>query len=398
MSGGLLRSGRVPVSTAVVPTSSKRGGPVRQGQTIGSQAIAVVLTLTQIAWGVPLMAKTGGTAREAVRARQKVNRTVPKVARPRPLPEFSASPTDAEIFRARVFEEPLVSVGGRGSAEEDRALADAILTYLERGGGEDVSVFEAFLKAHPRSAWRAALLVDLGIVYRRTGYFSKALDAWREAWKLSRDEQELNPRAVADRAAGELAELLALVGRQQELEDLLATLEERPVRGPATERLTLAHEATDEMHRHPEEAFRCGVVALDNILPFGPTMYGPSSKVTYFESTPRGNSLSQLEGLSKDLGLNLLMARRVSPVDVPTPSIVHWSVGHYAGILREENGRYLVKDPALDQPGRPGPRGERVLPDPVWPAGAGLAGRDERRGRQGLRARLRDEKGQRSDP
>ena len=51
----------------------------------------------------------------------------------------------------------------------------------EAGRTEDVAPLEAFLSKHLRSAWTAALLTNLGTVYRRTGYFSKAHAAWEHA-------------------------------------------------------------------------------------------------------------------------------------------------------------------------------------------------------------------------
>src|SRR5690348_4902984 len=48
-----------------------------------------------------------------------VNRTVPKVEPPKTRLEFSSKPTKDEIFRAHVFEEPLVPIGAEPSAAEN---------------------------------------------------------------------------------------------------------------------------------------------------------------------------------------------------------------------------------------------------------------------------------------
>src|SRR5258708_40357475 len=32
---------------------------------------------------------------------------------------------------------------------------------------------------------------------------------------------------------------------------------------------------------------------------------------------------------------------------IVVPSVIHWKVGHYAAIIREENGRYLLQDPTF---------------------------------------------------
>ena len=129
----------------------------------------------------------------------RVNRTVPKVGPPKTGLEFSANPTTQEIFRARVFEEPLLPIGGEPSAEENAALAAALLGYAKRNGPDDFASLTGFLDKHPNSPWRAALLTSLGLEYYNTAHYSLALDAWEKAWPLAKDaadftRQHLSPR------------------------------------------------------------------------------------------------------------------------------------------------------------------------------------------------------------
>jgi hypothetical protein len=126
--------------------------------------------------------------------------------------EFSATPTVQEIFRARVFEEPLVPIGGEPTAAENAALAAALLGYAKRSGPDDFSSLTAFLEKHPQSPWRAALLTDLGLEYYNTAYYSLALDAWEKAWSLAKDATDLKGKALADRAVGELALMYGRLG------------------------------------------------------------------------------------------------------------------------------------------------------------------------------------------
>lgn len=63
-----------------------------------------------------------------------VNRTVPQVEPPKTRLEFSTSPTEDELFRARVFVEPLVPIGGKPTADENSDLAAALLGYAQRAG------------------------------------------------------------------------------------------------------------------------------------------------------------------------------------------------------------------------------------------------------------------------
>jgi len=67
-----------------------------------------------------------------------------------------------EIRRMRVFEEPLVLIGGEPRSEENAALAAAVLSYAKRNGPDDFASLTGFLDKYPNSPWRAALLAGLG--------------------------------------------------------------------------------------------------------------------------------------------------------------------------------------------------------------------------------------------
>ena len=72
---------------------------------------------------------------------------------------LSANPTSEDICRARLFEEPLVSIGADPAPAENAALAAAVLGYSERSGPDDFSSLTGFLEAHPSCPWNAALLL-----------------------------------------------------------------------------------------------------------------------------------------------------------------------------------------------------------------------------------------------
>lgn len=62
---------------------------------------------------------------------------------------FSAVPSDMEMFRARIFSEPLVKVMAR-SADENTALVAAVAAY-NSNRALDVAPFE-FLSQYPASS------------------------------------------------------------------------------------------------------------------------------------------------------------------------------------------------------------------------------------------------------
>lgn len=278
-----------------------------------------------------------------------VNRTAPQVEPPPPRPVFSEVPTEREIFRARVFAEPLVPMGAPTSPVENSALATTLLNFLDRGNNDQVGGPEQFLRQFPTSPWRASLLVNLGIVYRKTGYFSKALTAWEEAWTLSKNQTEPKAKAMADRAISDLLELNARLGRFDRLEALFNEVEGRDVRGPATEKVSGARAGLWLMRNHPELAFRCGPMALDRIRAFLDPADAFDDRIRDSKSTLRGLSLGDVLKLANDLGMDYQMAKRVPGTELILPAVVHWKVDHYAAVIKEENGSYLIKDPTFGE-------------------------------------------------
>ena len=222
-----------------------------------------------------------------------VNRTVPNIQRPPATVTFSDSPTDAEISRAHIFTEPLVPTG-QTTAEENKALALALQDFLRRSASANVSALTRFLDRFPASPWRVSLLTDLGIVYRRTGHFSMALAAWEEAWALGKGKIEPISRTIANRAAAELAELSARVGRCERLEPLLAELAGRTLHGHAAEKVEDLKRGLWLMQHQPEKSFRCGALALNRILVAAGATNAHNPKILQSCSTTNGMSLAQV--------------------------------------------------------------------------------------------------------
>jgi YD repeat-containing protein len=273
-----------------------------------------------------------------------VNRTPPKVEPPDKELKFSATPTDQEIFQARVFSEPIVSMGRSSSLEENRELAAALIAFGHRSNPEDASAIEDFLAKYPESSKRGSLLLNVATLYRRTGQFTKALAAWEEAWKASKNQSDLKARAVAEAAVGELAQFTVTLGRTKPLRELLAQLEGRDIRGSATERIAQARESLWDMENNPSQAFKCGPFSLYRMrhhlkLP------NPVHQLILDEtSSTNGTSLAQMWELSERMEMNLQMAKRQPGAAVLYPSMVYWKLGHFSALVRELNGRYLVED------------------------------------------------------
>src|SRR5579859_6705359 len=96
---------------------------------------------------------------------------------------FSAEPADAEISSARIFDEPLLASNDQSSPRENHALAEALSAYANRADFDDFSMLTGFLRSWPQSRWCASMLLHLGVEYYNSGYYSKALSAWENAWQ-----------------------------------------------------------------------------------------------------------------------------------------------------------------------------------------------------------------------
>lgn len=277
----------------------------------------------------------------------KPNRTLPKIDGQSRW-NISQNPSAAELSALHVFQEPLIPVGAATSAAENKALAEAIRAFVERKDPEQTDTVTSFLNQFPGSSWRAALLANLGAIWRNTGYWSKALDAWETSWLLLAYAKDAKAEALGDYVLGELAQLNARLGRTDRLEELFSQIKERDVRGPATEKIAGAKQGLALMQTHPENAFRCGPMALKEILATAKqSNLNKEKQIVESASTNKGMSLVQVRDLAKRLGINYQMAKRSPGAKIIVPSVINWRVGHYAALTGETKGKYFALDPTF---------------------------------------------------
>jgi RHS repeat-associated protein len=258
-----------------------------------------------------------------------------------------SNPTDQDLSGVLISEEPLVLIGNPTTPSEDQDLVDALTAYSRTRDKENVVALTSFLRSYPQSGWKASILTNLGLIYRKYGYYSRALGAWDEAWQLSKAAKGLTAHQVADRAVSELAKLLSSLGRAEALKPLLIEVNSRPVYGQSATTLLNAKEGLAVMNKDPGIAFKCGPFALGSIeLELNPNQ-PINSAVLKAKSTAKGFSLDQLVTLSRVMKLNYQPAKRQTGASIIVPSVVHWKSGHYAAILKQVGASYLVKDPTF---------------------------------------------------
>ncbi|HEU5122558.1 MAG TPA: RHS repeat-associated core domain-containing protein [Verrucomicrobiae bacterium] len=294
-----------------------------------------------------LSANTDGLTERGLRRVTSRDQAVFKAAMPATTivtPEFSSTPEDSEFFAISVLPEPLSPIGGRTTIEENQDLAEALIKFHERSRLDDFSAITDFVGAHPKSPWRIALWTNLGLLYRKAGYFSRAMQAWENAWNAGKHFQSDDARAVVNRALGQLADLNARLGRKEQLLALFDEIEGRPISGPATEDIAGAREGLWGMNHQPGQSFLCGPLAVRRLF----RILNPKSEVPECfrsaESTTNGTSLSQLHDMSIEAGFPCEMVQRSPEAEVPVPSVIHWKSGHFAALVAFKNGRYFVKD------------------------------------------------------
>ena len=184
-----------------------------------ARVISVVLVPALVAVGIPVSAEPQAKSGPPPAPDVKVNRRTPQPLQPPLYPVFSLIPTTEEIVAARVFGEPILP-SGDGTYEENLALAGAITPWLEAADPEATQPFEGFLTTHQTSVWRASVLANLGVLYRRHGYFTRAEEKLVEGWAIARGATDARGRAVAEQVIVDLVELRCSFGRPAALQEL----------------------------------------------------------------------------------------------------------------------------------------------------------------------------------
>lgn len=296
-----------------------------------------------------LTARAQQNSYQPIRTPQNItaNRILPKNALPygQAIPvSFSSEPKDEEFFRVSFFEEPLLPANIAAKPGENQALLYSLASYSQRSSPNDFSSILGFLQNYPDSRWRGSLLAGLGIVYRRTGYYSKALDVWLESWRLLKDQEEPRLKALADRVLSELLLIYAWVGRPQNIDSLLNETSARIVGGPATERIISVKEGLWLMKNNPGISFNCGPIALNRLYSLQDSLHRFNEFLSSVQSTEKGFSLLDLAEMARTAGLDYQMAFRQPGAEVIPNSVVHWKLDHYSALISFDSGSYKCED------------------------------------------------------
>ncbi|MCI0658119.1 MAG: cysteine peptidase family C39 domain-containing protein, partial [Acidobacteria bacterium] len=293
-----------------------------------------------------------------------VNKTVPPVEPPPQFPTFSPTPTDEEIFRARVFGEPLIPEAGEANTAENQALAQAITTYLYGGDSEALEPLEGVVTSFPQSRWRVGVQANVGSWYKKKGYFTRAERNLLEAWRLGKNSQTEGVRRLAEFAAGELMLLQAQFGQVDPLEALVTEFAGRELSGGITEKLYVGQATVWGLRNDHQNAIPSGSVALERIRldkhekaekekkdqdpSYKKKNFVRHQELDRFPADHDGASLAEIQDLSDLTDLKLQMVKRENPnAEIPLPALVHFKQGHFAAIVEKRGERFRLDDPLL---------------------------------------------------
>ncbi len=278
-------------------------------------------------------------------APQPANRRLPTFAAPARTIAFSRTPTAEEIFRARVLPEPLVPIVDDPAPDETAALARAIEVYARVGRPDQTGPFEAFLDAHPTSAWRAAVLANLAGVWWTRGAFSRALRAWEDAFALADGAAGRWSEAVAAIAMGNALAALTDLGQPEAIRARLTTLGTRTFSGSAGAKVQAARFAVADQTTAPDNVIPSGTQAVGVVAAradgVAPTLVRPR------DGGGQGMTLREVQDAAQAAGLDLVAVRRPAGAPLPVPAIVHFAFQHFSAVVEARDGAYLLRDPAL---------------------------------------------------
>jgi RHS repeat-associated protein len=277
-----------------------------------------------------------------------------------PWPGRAAAPGDPDpaggllnrIGRAPLFYQHLAWIGETAPEEGDNRPLWTAMAGLRLGNvPEGMASLERFLAQRPDSPWAPSLHANLGRYDCEHGCYSSALEHWEAAWKATRSYSSGPGKEIADFTFAYWTKLLASLGRTEALRPLFAETDGRTFdAGPLQQIVNRTKEGSHMMLSTPGICFKCGTFALMNL---GRELKGNGFDVRAIDNVPSpasGFSLARVLELANQAELDLVAAAWDQPKNIVVPSIIHWKLDHYAAILKQQDGLFLVVDPTFGGP------------------------------------------------
>ncbi|MES3030935.1 MAG: RHS repeat-associated core domain-containing protein [Patescibacteria group bacterium] len=268
-------------------------------------------------------------------------------------PELRAvGASEERITTSNLFEDRLRWVGSTNpSSAETAALLGAMDEAVKMDRSDFHQPFLEFLKRHPASPWTPSVRANLAHHFKESGRYSKALEHWEAAWKSVADHSDRGSKELGDFVLAYWPRLLASLGRENELQEIMGQVGGRRLRRFDWQRsLAEVQQAAESMREEAGVSFRCGTYSLFHV---GHLLVATNQhemrNLLKIPSPRSGFSLSMLEQIARTNGMALRAVRRTKGQTIIVPSVVHWRQNHYAAILERRDAYCLVIDPTFGE-------------------------------------------------
>ena len=226
--------------------------------------------------------------------------------------------------------------------------ANALNASLTKAAGQtDLAALKQFVLNHPDSCYALAATLNVALLLEQRGYYSQAMDLFKLGWKQGKGATKGLAYDYANRMGAELAKLEGSVGMTSDLHSLLGEIQDRRMRGDSAHVRGEALYISDLMHRHPEEAYKCGGNALEQVDMVLNHRLGANPVASHPKVGADGLNLKEMEELGKRAGVPVVAGRLSKEGSVPVPSVVLFKVGHYVAIVAEKHGSYELHDDVM---------------------------------------------------
>jgi len=257
-----------------------------------------------------------------------------------------AATIEDQIMDAEVFPEPLMWVGTNAPTQSESDDLWAIVTNSPSATWKQDLL--GYVANHPSSPWTPSVRANLAIMCRQCGAYTGALQEWDAAWQATKSYTNGAGKTVGDTVIAHWSQLLASLGRTNQLKPLFDETAGRTLDKPHLEDLWRASkEGYMAMIDYPGLAYRCGTFALISVARALQITNASLETLKDEPSSGPGFSMTQLASLAQQRGLNLVGAVRTNGTNLAIPSVIHWNQNHYAAVITNFQGAYWIKDPTF---------------------------------------------------
>ncbi|MBN8247442.1 MAG: hypothetical protein J0L84_08370, partial [Verrucomicrobia bacterium] len=273
------------------------------------------------------------------------------------VPIAAAAPADeAPRLTAPILSRAVRAVGNRppsaGEVETLRSILSQALS--EQRSGEFLSDeqlrqqaddVEAYLTNNPASPYNPSLRVELGRYYAGQLHMGRALEHWRIVGDELGGVADPVSKEYGDLALALYARVLLINGNIEELRAFYQIHGARvPALGPLGAHWQRTAEKFQSMERIPQQSFKCGVYALDELGQILGLGYS-RAQLTAVPSSADGFGLGDLVRIGANFGIGV--SAYVGPTNLPpaTPAILHLRDGHYVLLTQVQGDIATVFDP-----------------------------------------------------